>query len=105
MQRINKNFLTAIIEASPNAIYIKDEDGKYLMINEQGANSVGKKVEDFIGKDDKEVFPAELANKVRALDKKVFDGSAYNGEEAVDEDTIFIVINLSLKTQRPVKEY
>ena len=59
------------------------------MINEQGANSVGKKVENFIGKDDKEVFRAELANKVRALDKKVFDGSAYNGEEAVDEDTIF----------------
>ena len=89
MRRINQNFLTAIIEATPNAIYIKDEDGKYLMINEKGASPVGRKVEDFIGKDDREIFHAELAERVMALDQKVFDGSPHTGEEAVDEDTIF----------------
>lgn len=89
MRHINQKFLTAIIDATPNAIYIKDEDGKYLMINEKGAKIVGKKVEDFIGKDDSEVFPPELAKKVMELDRSVFEGKPHNGEEELDEDTIF----------------
>lgn len=90
MRPINQNFLAAIIEATPNAIYIKDEDGKYLMINESGAHIVGKKVKDFIGKDDSEIFPTEVAKKVMALDRSVFEGKTHDGEELVDQDTIFL---------------
>ena len=74
MRQINQKFLKAIIEATPNAIYIKDEDGKYLMINEKGAKTVGKKAEYFIGKDDSEIFSAKLAKRVMELDLSVFDG-------------------------------
>ena len=89
MRQINQKFLKAIIEATPNAIYIKDEDGKYLMINEKGAKTVGKKAEYFIGKDDSEIFPAKLAKRVMELDRSVFDGQPHNGVEEVDADTIF----------------
>lgn len=47
MRQINQKFLKAIIEATPNAIYIKDEDGKYLMINEKGAKTVGKMAKEY----------------------------------------------------------
>jgi PAS domain S-box-containing protein len=86
---INKKFLSAILEATPNAIYIKDENGVYLMINENGANSVGKTVSDFIGKTDKDVFPKELADKVMELDRKVIEGIDFIGEEMVTDELYF----------------
>lgn len=89
MLNISKNFLEAIIEASPNAIYLKDEQGRYLMINEKGASSVGLSVEDFIGKTDVEVFPADLANRVMELDRQVFAGQDHNGEEKVSDELHF----------------
>ncbi len=89
MSKIKNKFLTAIIEASPNAIYLKDEEGKYIMINEQGAASVGLKVDDFIGKNDLEVFPGDLGKRTMELDRKVFDGTPHSGEEAVDDKQIF----------------
>ncbi len=89
MLKINHNYLTAIIDATPNAIYIKDEDGKYLMINKKGAASVGLKVEDFIGKDDSEIFPPEIAQRVMELDRRVFDGTPHNGEERVNDNLVF----------------
>ena len=89
MLNISKNFLKAIIEATPNAIYLKNEQGKYIMINEKGASSVGKTINDFIGKTDAEVFPPELANTVMELDRKVFAGNNHNGEEKVSDDLYF----------------
>lgn len=90
MSQIKKNFLAAIIEATSNAIYIKDEDGKYIMINEKGAKSVGKTVADFIGRDDRDIFPEETAKRVMELDRQVFEGDAYSGEEWADGDQVFI---------------
>lgn len=89
MRKINNNFLAAIIEATPNAIYLKDEDGRYLMINEKGAEAVGLTVESFIGKTDLEIFPKELAKKVMALDREVFDGKQHSGEERVNDELVF----------------
>ncbi len=89
MLQINKKILAALVEAIPNAIYLKDENGKYLMINEKGANSVGKEVVDFIGKDDSEVFSSTLAKKVMELDRRVFNGHIHGGEEKADGDQVF----------------
>ncbi|MDG1997012.1 MAG: PAS domain-containing sensor histidine kinase [Emcibacteraceae bacterium] len=89
MQSINKNFLEAVIKVTPNAIYIKAEDGKYLMINDKGAQSVGMVVEDFIGKDDSEIFPDAVGKRVMALDREVFNGTPHSGEERIDDYKIF----------------
>ena len=89
MSKISKDFLAAIIEAMPNPVYLKDENGKYLMINENGAESIGLHVDDIIGKDDADIFPAEVAERVMALDKKVFGGYLHSGEEKVNDDLHF----------------
>jgi len=86
---LSKNFLQAIIEATPNAIYVKDEQGRYIMINEQGAKSVGRTVEDFIGKTDLDVFPPDLANRIMALDQKILNGYHHSGGEKVNDDLYF----------------
>ncbi|HPF45742.1 MAG: PAS domain-containing sensor histidine kinase [Alphaproteobacteria bacterium] len=89
MLNLSKNFLQAIIEATPNAIYVKDEQGRYIMINEQGAKSVGRTVEDFIGKTDLDVFPPDLANRIMALDQKILNGYHHSGGEKVNDDLYF----------------
>lgn len=89
MLKINHNYLTAIIEATPNAIYIKDEAGKYLMINKMGAAAIGLEVEDFIGKDDSEILPPDVAAEVMKLDRMVFAGTPHNGEERVNDNLVF----------------
>ncbi|MBL4603491.1 MAG: PAS domain S-box protein [Emcibacteraceae bacterium] len=89
MLKITENFLKALINATPNAVYLKDKNGKYLMINEKGAQTVGLTVKDFIGKDDKEIFPEEIAEKVMQIDRNVFNGQNHNGEEKVNEDLYF----------------
>lgn len=89
MLKLNERFLTALIESIPNAIYLKDENGKYILINESGAKAVGKDVKNFIGKDDTEVFSEELGTKVMELDQQVFKNGKFDGEEVVDEDTVF----------------
>lgn len=89
LRKIKKNFLAALIEASPNAIYLKDEDGRYLMINEKGAEAVGLTVESFIGKTDLEIFPQNIAKNVMELDREVFDGKPHSGEESAGDGITF----------------
>ena len=59
------------------------------MINEKGAKTVGLTVKDFIGKDDNEIFPAEIAKRVMEIDQNVFNGQNHNGEEKVNDDLYF----------------
>ena len=89
MFKISNNFLEAIIEATPNAIYVKDEQGRYLMINEQGAKSVGRTIDDFIGNTDLDIFPEDLARRVMELDQRVLNGHHHSGEEKVNDDLYF----------------
>lgn len=86
---MNKKFLEALIDASESAIYLKDINGKYLMINKKGAKSIGCEVADLIGKDDKDIFPPNVAERVMALDKSVFEQEDFHGEERADGDQYF----------------
>ncbi|MCP5380984.1 MAG: PAS domain-containing protein [Kordiimonadaceae bacterium] len=104
MLNISNNFLQAIIEATPNAIYVKDEQGRYLMINEQGAKSVGLTVQDFIGKTDLEIFPEELANRVMKLDRRVLNGHHHSGEEKVNDDLYFQSNKFAVKDEKSGKK-
>src|SRR5258706_15243191 len=57
------DILQAVIEATPDAIFIKDLDGRYVLINQAMARFVGKPAADIIGKRDVEVYPEEPARR------------------------------------------
>jgi two-component system, cell cycle sensor histidine kinase and response regulator CckA len=98
---INRKLLIALLESMPSAIYLKDEQGKYLMINENGAKSVGKTVSDFLGKDDNEVFSPALAERTIKLDKKVMDsGETHSGEEYAEGDQCFYSHKFVLRDEK-----
>ena len=48
----------AVIEAITEAAFVKDLQGRYMVINTAGARLLGKSVEEVIGKDDKDLFDA-----------------------------------------------
>ncbi len=63
--------LQALAESSPDAIFAKDRDGRYLLFNREAARVVGRTSEQVIGHDDREIFPPEQAALLRANDQRV----------------------------------
>jgi len=63
--------IRAILEYSPNWIYLKDTEGRYLLVNREIERVFGISQEQIKGKTDSEIFPPEQAAKYRANDLKV----------------------------------
>ncbi|WP_170175808.1 sensor domain-containing protein [Sulfurimonas crateris] len=61
--------LNTIVNSSPDAIYAKDLDGKYILFNEAAAKMVHADVQDVLGKSDEEIFDVEDAIKVKIADR------------------------------------
>jgi PAS domain S-box-containing protein len=57
--------LAALLESAPDPIFFKDVLGRYLVINQAGAESLGYRKEDCIGKTDAQLLPSEAAERIR----------------------------------------
>ncbi|WP_164101535.1 hybrid sensor histidine kinase/response regulator [Candidatus Laterigemmans baculatus] len=68
--------LQGVLQGTPDAIYVKDRDGRYLLFSQAAADYAGKPVEDVLGRDDTEVFDAEGARVVMASDRLVLSSNA-----------------------------
>nr|WP_317331926.1 PAS domain S-box protein [uncultured Romboutsia sp.] len=63
--------LENLLEYIPYEIWLKDKDGRHVYINQRGANKLGLKKEDIIGKTDMEIRPKEFWEKCSLTDKQV----------------------------------
>ncbi|MEG4555353.1 PAS domain S-box protein [Microcoleus sp. F6_B6] len=79
----NYNLLMAVINSTPAALFVKDIQGRYLMLNAAGASIIGKSVDDIIGRDDSELFPPEIAVNIRKTDRPIM---AAGTTEAIEEE-------------------
>lgn len=77
-------FLSSFFEQATEAIWVKDKDGKYLLINPAGAQFISKPIEDIIGRYDEDIFPKDTADKIRKSDEFVM----LSGNTQVIEDSI-----------------
>ena len=66
--------LSAVIEGTADSIFVKDLQGRYLMMNPAGAKFVGRSEEEIVNKTDLELYPAETAQQFIEADRIVFDG-------------------------------
>ncbi|OIQ98902.1 putative diguanylate cyclase YegE [mine drainage metagenome] len=77
--------LNAITEGSTDAIFVKDIDGRYLLLNEAAARFVGKSVQDVLGKDDTGIFPPNQAALIQRNDREVMqDNQVTTFDENLD---------------------
>ena len=76
------NLQRAVVEATPDAVFVKDRQGRYRMINSAGAGFIGKSVEEIVGRDDAALFPAESGREMMRRDQEVMNsGVAQTFEE------------------------
>ena len=66
-----RDLFRAVLDGTTDAVYVKDLDGRYLMINPAGAAMLGRDVEAVLGKDDAELFEPGDAERVRREDREV----------------------------------
>ena len=69
--RRSRELMYAVIEATSDAVYVKDPQGHYLFINAAGAQALGRTVSGVVGHTDAQLFPPAEAEATRAHDLEV----------------------------------
>jgi PAS domain S-box-containing protein len=76
--------LEAIVEGATDAIYAKDANGRYLLLNRELCRFLGKSREEILGHDDREIFPAEDTERILSDDRKTMaNGCVWSAEESL----------------------
>jgi PAS domain S-box-containing protein len=83
LQRMSRRFET-VLETMSAAVFLKDTDGKYLMMNRACRELFGVEDEEVLGLTDSDIFPQEVASQARADDRRVIE----DGEEIELEETV-----------------
>ncbi|TKC95181.1 response regulator [Polyangium fumosum] len=85
--RESKHLLQAIVDNSTAVIYVKDLEGRYLMVNRRAEELFHGTVRSLVGKTDYDLFPLEYADALRAFDQQVMAaGRPLETEERVPQD-------------------
>jgi phosphoserine phosphatase RsbU/P len=72
----------SLVETLPQNIFRKTPDGKFTFANQQFCKTLGRSLEDIVGKTDFDFFPKELAQKYQKDDRKVLaTGKPYDTVE------------------------
>ena len=83
LQRVHREFET-VMETMSAAVFLKDDNGRYLMMNRACRELFNVEDQDIVGLSDDELFPPDVAELARADDKRVIE----NGEAIEVEETI-----------------
>ncbi len=63
--------LRDILDRTNDVVFAKDRDGRYVMINPQGADMFGKTMAEVLGLDDRALFDHTEAERIMAIDRVV----------------------------------
>lgn len=79
--------LEGIFENTTSVIFVKDIEGRYLLVNQRYSDLLHLNNADILGKTDRELFPADVAEKLQQADKQVLaENKALEFEEQVPQD-------------------
>ena len=67
----NKDLLQSILDNTPAVIYLKDQQGQYLLVNRRYETLFHIENKDIFGKTDADLFPKEIADAIKVNDQKV----------------------------------
>ena len=83
----NESQLKTIINHVDAYIYMKDDQGRFLFINDKTASLFGVKAQEVKGKYSREFLPAELADNFDILDEEILRlGEKVEGEEVISNE-------------------
>ena len=94
--------LKAIIDNSPAVIFMKNLEGRYLLINRKCEELLELKNEDIVGKTTHDILPKKVAEQFIANDRKVIEtGRPQKVEEIIPIDDGFLTV---LSVQFPLRD-
>lgn len=67
----SKALYQSLVQTLPQNVFRKDRDGRFVFANERFCQSLGKPLEEVLGKTDLDLYPAELATKYQQDDRRV----------------------------------
>lgn len=77
--------LNSILKEIPDPVFLKDLEGRYLLVNDATLKAMGKPKAEVIGKSDVELFPEQSAEVLNKVDKHVLEsGEEYMAEERIE---------------------
>lgn len=68
-----QRILQGIIDNSPAVIFVKDREGRYILVNEQATVFAGQIREEIIGRTDAELLPPEVAQRFQEQDRRILE--------------------------------
>jgi len=94
--RQSRRQLQAIIDNSTTVIYLKDRNGKYLLVNKRFVDLFHISKEEMMGKTDYDIFSKEMADAFRANDQRVLESRVpiEFEEVAIQDDGIHIYLSI-----------
>lgn len=79
--------IKAILDNTPAVVFMKDQSGRYFLVNHQFEDLFHIRNADAVGKTDYEIFPKEHADQFVAVDRQVLnEGRAIQTEEVAPHD-------------------
>lgn len=73
--RRDQQLLQAVVDAAPIEIFLKDLQGRYLMLNGCGCHALGLSQEQALGKTDYEILPLDIAEQFQASDRSALEAN------------------------------
>jgi PAS domain S-box-containing protein len=96
-----QGLLRGVVEGTTDSVFVKDLQGRYLIMNPAGAAFRGQPAEEIIGKTDAELYPPAEARAFQAADRRVIESGeveTFEGEaERAGELRAFLAIKGPLR--------
>jgi len=96
----SRRMLEQVLEATTDAIYLKDVDGRYLLVNSAAAQLIGKPGREILGLTNAELLP-ELADEIAEHDTAVIER---NAPEAYEISGVFGCERILSVTKSPFRD-
>jgi PAS domain S-box-containing protein len=77
------DILQAVIEATPDAIFVKDLEGRYVLVNAAAAHFLRRSPQEIIGRNDFELYPPATAQQFVNDDRQVLETGQAQSFEGV----------------------
>ena len=100
--RRTADLLRAVADGTPDAVFVKDRAGRYLLFNAAACRFVGKAVGDVLGRDDTALFAPADARRVMDRDRLVME----SGQGETDEEVLTAagITRTYLATKAPYRD-
>lgn len=99
--RASEARLAAFMQHAPLTMFLKDADGRYLLVNQQAATNLGLPIDQIIGKTAEEVAPIEVATAGAALEREVLAAGIPRTDEQVFDLAVGRVYGLNTRFPVP----